>query len=196
MSEGASRRYTYAEYVELERHTGLKHEYFRGRVLRMDDVTPEHVEIASNLLFSARRSLQGHLCKVYSASLKICVGEDDLSTYADLAIVGVPLQRSAIDENAVRNPSVLVEVLSEATALYDRVEKFEHYQKIATLRDYVLVDQHRPSVDHLRRNPDQSWTLRTLRLTDTLHLESLGVSIPIADIYAGVALQPGTRRLG
>lgn len=196
MVEAAQRLYTYEEYLEIEQSTGLKHEYFQGHVLAMAGSTPEHNELGINLIFQLKLRLGSGPCKVYASDLKVSASEDGLYTYPDLAVVCGPLQRSGKDPNAVQNPVVLVEVLSDSTIHYDRVEKFEHYQKIATLRDYVLVDQHRPSVDHLRRNPDQSWTLRTLHLADTLHLESLGVSIPIADIYAGVALQPGTRRLG
>lgn len=190
MAEPAIRLHSYDEYLALERATGERYEYIDGHMLAMAGGTPEHAELCVNLGSLFKAALRGRPCKVYSSDLKVCVGEDGLFTYPDLAVVCGKLQRSARDPNAVRNPVVLVEVLSDGTEAYDRGEKFEKYRQIASLREYVLVSHRKPGVELLRWSPDGSWNLRALGPQDTLHLESLEVEIPVAAIYEDVELPP------
>ena len=88
------------------------------------------------------------------------------------------------------NPLVLVEVLSESTAAYDRGAKFEQYRTIASLRDYVLVHQDRALVEHYARQPDGSWLFRELHAGDRLELASIGCALAVDDVYRKVPLPP------
>lgn len=194
MAEPARRLLDYEEYLEIERSTGEKHEFLQGHVLAMAGASPEHGELCANLISLFKTALRGRPCKVYPSDLKVRVSEDGLYTYPDVSVVCGALQRSARDANAVCNPVVLCEVLSDTTEGYDRGEKFEQYQQIPSFLEYILVSQRGPSVDHLRRNPDGTWTFRTLGPADSLRLDSVGVTLPVAEIYEGVTLPMGPRR--
>lgn len=99
------------------------------------------------------------------------------------------------DENdTLLNPSVVFEVLFDSTESFDRGRKFENYQTIATLTDYVLVAQDRVRVEHFRRQEDGSWVLRILGSTDKLTLESAGCDLSIAEIYLKVFDFPVRRK--
>ncbi len=190
MAEPAIRLHSYDEYLALEQATGERYEYIDGHILAMAGGTLAHGELSVKLAILLSNALRGRPCKIYPSDVKVCVADDGLYTYPDLSVVCGPPISSAHDPNAVRNPVVLVEVLSDGTEAYDRGEKFEKYRQIASLREYVLVSHRKPGVDLLRWSPDGSWILRALGPQDTLHLESLGVEIPVAAIYEDVELPP------
>ena len=150
-----------------------------------------HAELTASVYAAVGAALRGAPCHAYSSDLKICVAENTLYTYADMTVVCSPLQRSRRDHNAVMNAAVIVEVLSDTTEAYDRGEKFSAYRRIPTLRDYLLVSHNRVAIEHFHRCEDGSWTLRMLKADDTLNLDSIGISVRVAEIYEGVSLLPG-----
>ena len=86
---------------------------------------------------------------------------------------------------------MLIEVLSESTEAYDRGLKFARYRGIESLAEYVLFATDRPSVDVYRREPSGLWTLHPYSGLDaTAAIESAGIELPLADIYAGLDFPP------
>ena len=84
-----------------------------------------------------------------------------------------------------------MEVLSPSTEAYDRGEKFTHYKSIPTLREYLLVAQHRPHVTRLYKQDDGKWIhTEANELDATLTLDSLGCDLPLVEIYQGVSFDP------
>jgi len=87
---------------------------------------------------------------------------------------------------------VVIEVLSKTTEAYDRGRKFEFYRDVASMQEYVLVSQREPVIETFRRNGHGQWAIATERgLEASLKLESLNISIPLLDIYDGIAFPPG-----
>ncbi len=82
-------------------------------------------------------------------------------------------------------PTVIVEVLSPSTEVFDRGDKLHRYRRwLPTLTDYVLVAQDRPVIDHYQHTPTGRWELETLEGLDVhLHLTSIGCTVPLADVY-------------
>jgi Uma2 family endonuclease len=92
------------------------------------------------------------------------------------------------------NPTVLIEVLSDATHAYDRGQKFAAYKSLPSLKEYVLIEQGRIGIEHWRRGREGSWVVRTVtRSTATLRLPALGLRFAVSEIYRGVEL-PAKRR--
>src|SRR4051812_48214561 len=124
---------TFADYLEVEQSSDVKHEWFNGAIYAMSRGTPEHARLSARLLWIVRNSLSGE-CEIYSGDLMLYVAEASLSTYADASIVCGPLDTMTVKRNgkslgeAVTNPTVLFEVLSESTERYDREEKFGYYR--------------------------------------------------------------------
>ena len=70
------------------------------------------------------------------------------------------------------------------TAAYDYGGKFELYRSLLSLEEYVLIAQHRPRIETYRKTPDGRWLLSTFEeLGATVKLESLEMSIPLAEVY-------------
>jgi Uma2 family endonuclease len=81
---------------------------------------------------------------------------------------------------------LLVEILSPSTESYDREEKFAHYRRIPSLKEYLLVSQNEMHVHHYRRNEDGTWTLRDVRQPDSVALTSIGCTLSLDEVYRDV----------
>src|SRR6187397_314808 len=105
-------RYTYGEYVALEEHANVRHEFFDGEIYAMAGGTPEHAAICTNVSTALNIQLRGRGCRVHSSDLLIRVLETGLATYPDVTVVCERAELDPANRNAITNPTVLVEVLS------------------------------------------------------------------------------------
>lgn len=191
----ASRRLTWAEYLELERAAEFKSEFFEGEMFAMAGGTPQHSLIATNLAREFGNRLKGGPCVAYNADLRIKIEATGLFTYPDLSVICGPLRFADGTEDTVVNPTVLVEVLSDSTEAYDRGRKFEHYRQIPTLQAYLLVSQQAPRVEQFIRQAEGRWLLDEAASVDRhLDLPSLQTSISLAEVFANVSFTPARIR--
>jgi Uma2 family endonuclease len=87
---------------------------------------------------------------------------------------------------AKAHPVLVTEVLSDSTAAYDRGRKFELYQKIPELQEYLILEQDRLHADLFRKNEAGLWVMHPAGEGDTIELTSVGLRLPLADLYADV----------
>ena len=135
------------------------------------------------------RELLGRPCAPLSSDARVRVPATTLATYPDLSVVCGPEEHDPEDPDSVTNPTVLVEVLSRSTERYDRGQKFEHYQRLMSLQDYVLVAQDGPRIERYHRLADGTWTYEARGPGEVLQLQSIGVTLSIDEVYAGLALE-------
>jgi Uma2 family endonuclease len=174
----------YAEYLAGETHSDLRHEYLDGQAWAMAGGTPEHGALAAAVIGQLQSALRGKPCRVYTSDVRVRVHALGLATYPDVSVVCGPLETAADDPEAITNPIVLVEVLSETTEAYDRGAKAARYRRIPSLREYVLVSQAEPRVEAQRRGEGGRWEIVEARPGQTLELTSLGVTLDVAAVYA------------
>lgn len=187
----SSSKMTYSDYLAAEATSDIKHEYLRGEVFVMAGGRPEHAALAVRTSAALIAGLRGKPCNVYSSDLRLRVEETDLATYPDVTVVCGGLKQSPIDKNAVINPTVLVEVLSDSTEAWDRGEKASHYRRIPSLREYLLIAQDEPRLELYRRTESGVWELHEARTKEALKLDSIGVTLEVDDIYFDAfAVQP------
>lgn len=179
-------RYTYAEYLALETSSNVKHEYLAGQIYGMAGGTPEHAALAAAVIGLLFPSLRGTGCRAYDADLRVRT-PTGLSTYPDVTIVCGSTVRDPEDEQAIVNPTVVVEVLSRSTEEYDRGDKFEHYKSLASLRQYVLVSQQERRVDTWTRGDDGEWTSVGAGEQDVVWLSSVDARLDVREIYEAAA---------
>lgn len=186
MGEAASKPYvSYADYLALEAKTGTKHEWLDGVVYDMAGGTPDHAGLALAVGSELRAQLRGKPCRVFSSDLKIRVLATGLATYPDLGVVCGTLETDPEDANAATNPKVLVEVLSDSTEGYDRGEKFAHYRRIPSLREYVLVSQNEPHIEVFRKNEAGKWELAEEGFSgETVPLAGIECVLSVDEVYA------------
>lgn len=175
------------EYLEFERHSDIKHEYIDGETYAMAGTNKAHNIISLNLALSLRQILRGSSCQVFMADIKVSIDNQRHFFYPDLIVTCDDNQ----DLNAyiVEFPKLIIEVLSDSTETFDRGKKFHYYRAIPSLQEYVLVSTQEYLVEIFRRTTNNLWLLQTYETLKTLVvLESLAVSLPLADIYATLEL--------
>ena len=181
-------RITFAEYLGLERGSPVKHEFLDGRTWAMAGGTIEHAQLAANVIRELGAQLRGRGCRVFTSDLRVRVAATGLATYPDVTVVCGSIEADAEDDNTVRNPIVLVEVLSDSTEAYDRSEKFAHYRRIPSLRAYVLVSQTEARIEVYGRNDDGSWTLHEARPPNAAIIAAVDCRVEVAAVYEDVRL--------
>lgn len=183
--------YTYAEYLALEASSNVKHEYLDGQIYAMAGGTPEHAALAAAVIGLLFPSLRAGRCRAHDADLRVRVKATGLSTYPDITVVCGPRERDPEDDLAVTNPTLIVEVLSRSTEDYDRGDKFEHYKRLPSLRQYVLVSHRERSVEMWTRDPLDVWTARVAGAGEVAELGSIGAQLSVDELYDAAAEPAG-----
>ena len=171
----------------MEEIAEYKSEYYGGEIYAMSGGTPEHSMITSNINRELGNALKGSNCFVFDSNLQVRIEAADQSVYPDVMVICGPRQAYQDRRHVVTNPTLVVEVLSESTAGYDRGLKFQSYGKLPSLQEYVLVEQVHPMVEIFRQNEQGLWVLHRYQ---GLHAEaifqSVGATIPLKEIYYGI----------
>ena len=155
--------------------------------------SPRHAEIGGNAYAALHTQLRGKPCRPFNSDLRLEVLETKATFYPDVSVVCPPLEYSADDAYALTNPVVLIEVLSPSTETFDRGAKWAHYQRIPSLRDYVLISQNVMRVEHYARQPDNSWLLRVYeQASDAAILESVDCRLLLEEVYERVTFEEST----
>ena len=187
-AEGQPRHYTVEEYFALEEQSQIRHEFFEGEVFAMAGESIPHNKLVGNAYFALRQALGDLPCQVLFETVQVAVEHSRHYTYPDLVVSCDP--RDQQETRRQHHPLLLIEVLSPSTAAYDRGQKFKQYQKLPSLRHYVLVAQTTWRVEWYRRNEANEWVITVLtEPEETLTIAELNLSLTVAEVYqkTGVA---------
>ncbi len=180
----SKRKYTIEEYLELENAATEKHEYYQGEIFAMSGNKSQHNVVTMNLSIALGGKLTGKPCRPYGSDQRIHIEKNTLFTYPDISVFCGELESLNNDDFNFLNPTILFEVLSPSTRDYDKKAKFQFYQDILSLREYVMVEPETIHIEAFRINDNGFWELREYRsIEDTLELPSIGVTISLHDIY-------------
>jgi Uma2 family endonuclease len=179
-----SKEITAAEYLETERLSLNKHEFFAGEIFAMSGASLSHNIIFSNSFASLSVKLKGKSCRPYGSDLRVHIPQNTLYTYPDITIICGKPETTDDHLDTITNPIVIIEILSKSTRGYDKGEKITLYRDIPSLKSYILIDSEDIRIENFNRNADESWTLREYKsLDDQLVIEAIEESILLSDIY-------------
>lgn len=173
-----------AEYLAWEREQADKHEFHNGEVFAMAGGSPRHNRLAARLLIQLSAATAENGCEPLTSDQRIAAEPLKRYVYADVVLVCGPLQTEPAARDVLTNPAVIVEVLSPSTEAYDRGIKWQAYQRLPSLTDYLLVSQAQPLIEHYRREADGSWRYLVYKAGDTITLAN-GARLAIDPIYEG-----------
>jgi Uma2 family endonuclease len=184
MSAIPKTKLTPEEYLEFERNSEEKHEYFDGEIFAMSGAKRNHNKITTNLSGLVWQHLKGKDCESYSNDMRVFVPETGLYTYPDLVVVcGEPQFQDDVFDTLL-NPLLLIEVLSDSTESYDRGKKFQHYRGIESLQEYVLVSQDEARIEKYIKTGDRFWLLsEAVDLNAEIEFSSIECKIALAEVY-------------
>lgn len=175
-----------AEYLALEAKSSTKHEYHNGKIFAMAGGTPRHSLLKVNFVSEAKAALKGKTCLTYDSDLQVAISRNRF-VYPDATIVCGKLEFFEDNPLAVKNPVVIVEVLSEYNADYDTGKKMLFYLQIPSLQEYVLVSQTEPFVRVFTKNENGKWLMSLYNeLSQVIDLQSVGIKIKMIDLYENV----------
>jgi Uma2 family endonuclease len=186
-SESSPKHYTVEEYLEFEVNAEDRHEYDDGEVIAMTGGTPNHNDIASNLMVLLKVGLRGKPFRCFITDQRLWIPQLNKFTYPDVMVLAQPLELMAGRSDTVINPLLIAEVLSVGTRSYDKDAKFAAYRSIASFKEYLLIDQYRFSVEHYVKADDQQWIFREYQaLDDRLTLSTIALGVSLADLYENI----------
>jgi Uma2 family endonuclease len=182
--------HTVEEYLAFERNSELKHEYISGEIVAMAGATRAHNLITGNIAQRLRNQLEGKPCETYSNDMRVRTTATDY-TYPDVIVVCEEPQFEDMEIDTLLNPTVIIEVLSKSSEARDRGEKFSDYRGIESVKDIVLVTQHKMRVEHYVRQANNEWTLHDISDPDAMIvIASIGCTLILAEIYERVKFPP------
>lgn len=169
------------QYLSWEAEQLEKHEYLAGEIYAMVGVRREHALVALALGSLLRQRLKGSPCQTFVADMKLRIDAASAFFYPDVMVTCDPRDHSA--ETAIMHPCLVVEVLSDSTAAFDRGRKFAAYRQLESLREYLLVDIEARRLELYRREGAHWLLLETQSRETPLQLESVGVSLDPGDAF-------------
>jgi Uma2 family endonuclease len=172
------------EYLAVERESDTKSEYYDGVVYAMTGARINHIRIVTNLTVELATQLRGRRCDVLSNEMKVRLQNSRKFFYPDVTVVcGEPLFHDE-REDIILNPLLVIEVLSKSTEAFDRGAKFQAYQTLDSLKEYVLVAQDKPIIEQYVRQSDGKWTYTALvGLENSLTLPSVECTLNLSAVY-------------
>jgi len=183
------KKFSEEEYLELERSSEEKHEYYRGEIFAMSGAGARHNIIFSNLFGKLASRLEGNKCCPYGSDFRVHIPENTLYTYPDISIVCRDILEDDNPTNSTINPTVIIEILSPSTKTYDRGDKFKLYRDIPVLQEYIMVDSDSVNIEVFRINKQNHWELEEYKQAgDKLVIQSIEVSIILSEIYSRTRL--------
>ncbi|MBS0542341.1 MAG: Uma2 family endonuclease [Proteobacteria bacterium] len=177
-------RFERRDYFAWEAEQPVKHEYIAGEVFAQAGARQNHVVVAGNCFAALRQQLRGTHCRAYISDMQLEVEKADAVYYPDVMVSCHPADLTA--ERVLHHPRVIVEVLSDSTAAYDRGQKFAAYRMLDSLQEYVLIDPERHSLEIFRRLPSNDWLLATGDSARALVLASLEMEIGLDEVFEDV----------
>ncbi len=186
-------RFTEAEYLKMEQAGETRHEFVDGFIYAMTGASAAHIDISTNIIALLHGTLRGGACRVSGSDMRIYVpaSRADRGHYFYPDITVTCGERKFGDDEVIAtllNPTVIIEVLSPSTELYDRRTKFAEYKKIATMQHYVMVAQDEARIECFTRGETpEAWIFTDAEgLEAALTLPALDVTLQLAEVYEQV----------
>lgn len=181
--------YTAEEYLTLEEKAEYRSEYYNGKITAMPINTMNHNTLVGNISAQMHFAFKTKECSIYMLDLRLWVEAKELFTYPDIYVVCGKREYYKNRKDTITNPVLIIEVLSESTEDYDCGKKFEFYQTIPTLREYILIDQYKFHVEQFSLGADGKWKLTKYNEDNVLHCTSVDFQIPLREIYNKVEFE-------
>jgi Uma2 family endonuclease len=177
------------EYLAWEREQPVRHEFYRGEVFARNGGSIRHNALSVSVIEPFDVHQHGR-CVVFGPNQRVGAAQRAWYFYPDVSVVCGPVVAEPGTNDVLSNPTLLVEVLSSTTEQYDRGLKWEGYQRIESLTDYVLVSQAELRIEHFRRDRTRTWVYQFAGAGERLALSN-GVELDVDAIFAGMMALPG-----
>ncbi len=175
--------YTSEEYLALEEKAEYRSEYWNGQIIKMSGGTGNHNSITLNIATELKSKLRNK-CRTFAIDVKVWVDMWNSYAYPDVFVICKEPQYYKKRRDIFTNPSLIIEVLSNGTKIFDKGEKFLAYQSLESLQEYIMVDQYKCIVEQYSKQKDGNWTYKaTIGQDSEINLNSVDETLKLKDIY-------------
>jgi Uma2 family endonuclease len=184
----SERLFTVEEYIKFDEENDVRHEFHYGRLLPISGTSNKHNRIKQNVVYALRGIFLERGCVVFDENLKLELILNGRYNYPDIMLT---CDAQDIDaEYIIKHPSLIVEVLSKSTARFDKTDKFEDFQKVASIKYYLLVESRWQSVILYSKTEKQGlWTYQIFKeLEDIIEFPKLNFQLTLRTIYQHINL--------
>ncbi|APB33679.1 Uncharacterized protein conserved in cyanobacteria [Gloeomargarita lithophora Alchichica-D10] len=190
IAQVTSRTYTPEEYLALEIASETRNEYINGAIIPMPGGMPNHNLIILNLASILHFALKTQGYQVFVTDQRLWIPDYKIYTYPDIMVISGNFMLQEGRKDTITNPVMVVEVLSESTANYDRGQKFQFYRSIPSLQEYLLVDQYSYSVQHYSKLNERKWEFQEyISPTEVIEFTAINSNLAVTDIYDRVEFE-------
>lgn len=180
-------KWTPTTYLEFERESEVKHEYFQGEIFAMAGASTNHNRLVTSIVHYLYPKLGKKGCDILANDMRVKVSQTGLYTYPDILIACGELHYDDDQKDTLLNPLIIFEVLSPSTESYDRGKKFESYRTLDSLQEYLLISQDKIHIEHYVRQSDKEWQFIDITQSgDVFTLPSIACEVSVKDIYERV----------
>lgn len=180
---------TVEDYLKFEETSDVRHEFRNGQIYAMAGGTVNHNRLTRRMasLLESQPSLKR--CGIFSENMKVEAVRGVYMPYPDVVVACHPFDLRG-DNLIIRQPRVLVEVLSKSTAYNDRGFKWQRYRRMPSLWYYLLVDQYRMAVELFSRIEETDEWINTVyeQPEDVIVMPRLDLELSLGAIYDGINL--------
>ncbi|MCW3089168.1 MAG: Uma2 family endonuclease [Ferruginibacter sp.] len=183
------KKYSFAEYMAMEDTSVEKHDFYHGEIFAMAGATAKHHQIAQNINAALITRFKPDGCFISLEGMRLELVEENFYLYPDVFLTCD--ERDKKNDLFKKFPSIIFEVISDSTALYDKEVKLKYYKRIESLRYYVLVSQKEVMVEvYARIDNSQIWKYQTFEaLSEIIEFDRLGFSLPLTVIYDTISFE-------
>jgi len=176
--------YTGAEYLELEEQAEYKNEFYNGEIFAMSGGSRNHSVICVNLNRKLAEWLDDKDCILFDSQMKLDIPKLNSFVYPDVMVVCGEIEFYENRTDIVRNPILIIEVLSPSTESFDRSGKFQYYQTVLSVKEYVLISQEKPMIEVYYKQDERNWLYSVANgLDEKILLRTIQCELALRDIY-------------
>ncbi len=176
------------EYLDMERASDEKHEYFDGQVYNMSGASLKHIKISVNLTIQIGKFLEDSDCNVLTENMRTTNSDRSAYMYPDVTIVCGKEELEDDKFDTLLNPSVIFEILSPSTQNVDKGRKLLYYQLIPSLKEYFMVDTLKQRIYIAKKQENGKWAFENTVEEDRIFIETIQLSLPLSAIYKGTGI--------
>lgn len=186
MGEAAFKKayYTKEEYLELEEQSEYKSEFYNGEIFAMSGGSRNHSVICVNLNRKLAEWLDDKNCILFDSQMKLDIPKVNSFVYPDVMVVCGDIEFCENRTDIIRNPILIIEVLSLSTESFDRSGKFQYYQSISSVKEYILISQKEAMIEVYYKQDERNWLYSVAKgLDEKILLRTIQCELALRDIY-------------
>ncbi len=186
VEKSKDKKYSKEEYFIMEEKATEKHEFHDGEILMMSGASANHNMICANAVLTIGGLLKKKGCKLFTSDMKIELEKYNQFVYPDFSVVCGDIDFSKDRKDIIKNPFLIVEVLSDSTEAYDRGTKFVKYWSLDSLKEYILISQHTRQIDVFSRQEEKIWRMASYDDGKIAKLVNAELEFSVDEIYDGI----------